>query len=186
MEAHELMEPGEPWLRLFVGSPSDATDLALAITRAKRRQFAARWLRGAHMTTRAALFAEVAAALQFPWYFGDNWDALDECLADLDWLPAHGYVLFILDAAEVLKSETPAERQIFWSILERAAKEWSEPRLERPRRAAKVFRVVVQCAAGEEGQLRDANTLAGLLRQIKPESIRGETDWGPATGREAW
>jgi antitoxin MazE len=25
-----------------------------------------------------------------------------------------------------------------------------------------------------------------LLRQITPEKIHGETDWGPAVGREAW
>jgi len=29
-------------------------------------------------------------------------------------------------------------------------------------------------------------TLAELLEQIKPENIHGETDWGQATGREAW
>jgi antitoxin MazE len=29
-------------------------------------------------------------------------------------------------------------------------------------------------------------TLAELLDQIKPENIHGETDWGQATGREAW
>jgi len=29
-------------------------------------------------------------------------------------------------------------------------------------------------------------TLDELLKQIKPENIHGETDWGPAVGREAW
>jgi antitoxin MazE len=29
-------------------------------------------------------------------------------------------------------------------------------------------------------------TLAELLAQITPENIHGETDWGPAVGREAW
>ncbi len=29
-------------------------------------------------------------------------------------------------------------------------------------------------------------TLAELLKQIKPESIHGETDWAQAVGREAW
>ncbi|HEV3143233.1 MAG TPA: AbrB/MazE/SpoVT family DNA-binding domain-containing protein [Gemmataceae bacterium] len=29
-------------------------------------------------------------------------------------------------------------------------------------------------------------TLEELLEQVKPENIHGETDWGAATGREAW
>ncbi len=29
-------------------------------------------------------------------------------------------------------------------------------------------------------------TLEELLDQVKPENIHGETDWGPALGREAW
>jgi antitoxin MazE len=29
-------------------------------------------------------------------------------------------------------------------------------------------------------------TIEELLAQIKPENIHGETDWGPAVGREAW
>ncbi len=29
-------------------------------------------------------------------------------------------------------------------------------------------------------------TLEELLKQIKPEHIHGETDWGSAVGREAW
>ena len=29
-------------------------------------------------------------------------------------------------------------------------------------------------------------TLDELLKQITPESIHGETDWGPPVGRESW
>ncbi len=29
-------------------------------------------------------------------------------------------------------------------------------------------------------------TLEELLEQVKPENLHGETDWGPAVGRETW
>jgi hypothetical protein len=43
--------------------------------------------------------AGIAKAFRFPDYFGENWDALDECLRDLDWLPAPGYVFFVKRAS---------------------------------------------------------------------------------------
>ena len=35
----------------------------------------------------------IAAALAFPGWFGRNWDALEDSLADLSWRPARGRVL---------------------------------------------------------------------------------------------
>jgi len=40
----------------------------------------------------------VAAALQFPYYFGENWDADARLLADLAWLNADAMVICIADA----------------------------------------------------------------------------------------
>lgn len=51
------------------------------------------------------LIASVAAALRFPAWFGGNWDALEDCLCDLSWLPAAGYVLLFEGAAAVPSAE---------------------------------------------------------------------------------
>ena len=58
---------------------------------------------GAAIKTEEDLFSAVATALQFPAYFGRNWDAFDECLRDMTWLPSKGYVLVVRDAGQLWK-----------------------------------------------------------------------------------
>ena len=43
----------------------------------------------------ADVFAGMAAALNFPPWFGANWDALEDCLSDLSWRERDGYVLVL-------------------------------------------------------------------------------------------
>jgi hypothetical protein len=40
-----------------------------------------------------ALFERLAKALDFPAWFGGNWDALEDCLGDLSWRTGGGHVL---------------------------------------------------------------------------------------------
>ena len=44
---------------------------------------------------KAQLLKNIASALSFPDWFGHNWDALEDCLTDLSWRDAPGYVLLI-------------------------------------------------------------------------------------------
>ena len=39
-----------------------------------------------HISDKHDLLEVLASELRFPKYFGFNWDALEECLADLSWL----------------------------------------------------------------------------------------------------
>jgi RNAse (barnase) inhibitor barstar len=44
------------------------------------------------------LLKNIAAALDFPDWFGANWDALEDCLGDLSWSPAAAHILLFSDA----------------------------------------------------------------------------------------
>lgn len=39
------------------------------------------------------VFADIGRALEFPSWFGGNWDALEDSLSDLSWRQREGYVL---------------------------------------------------------------------------------------------
>lgn len=65
----------------------------------------------------------VASAMKFPDYFGNNWDALDECLMDLEWLPADGYWLVIRDSSEVW-SQSPCVLGRLVAVWLDASKHW--------------------------------------------------------------
>ena len=155
MKLDHLVPADGHWLHLLVATPSEAYDAASALQGQGHGRLAARVLRGAKMRTTAALFDEVAAVLQFPPYFGENWDALDECLADLEWLHADACALTILDAVRLLDGEGAEPRRAFWEMTERVAREWGRPADESTARPVRAFRVVVQCTTEEEARLRE-------------------------------
>jgi hypothetical protein len=73
-------------------------------------------------TDKEALMQRIAHAMEFPQWFGANWDALEDCLADLSWSTAAGHVLLIEGAADL-----PAdERGILADILASVAASWAE------------------------------------------------------------
>ena len=53
----------------------------------------------ARVDLRQPVFDAFSRALAFPDWFGRNWDALEDCLTDLSWREAPGYVL-LLEGAE--------------------------------------------------------------------------------------
>lgn len=70
---------------------------------------------------KAALLRAVSEALAFPPWFGHNWDALEDCLTDLSWCPAEGYLL-LLEGHEGLPGEVV---RTFVEVLASAAQYWA-------------------------------------------------------------
>ncbi len=115
----ESMMP--PWSSLLV-VPHGATASSLVKPPAG---FALRTIHGKQCGTSSGVFQEFAQRLDFPDYFGHNWDALEECLADLEWLPSKGYVLLITDAEAVIPNDEE-EYETFLEILNDAGEAWSK------------------------------------------------------------
>jgi hypothetical protein len=80
---------------------------------------------GRSITDKSSFLASVEVALRFPSYFGHNWDALEECLTDLYWAPAPGYVL-LYDHAGRFAAAQPGQWAIARDILTSAVAYWSQ------------------------------------------------------------
>jgi|SRR6185437_8627739 len=98
-------------------------------TQLEKHGIAVRYLDGVGVDSGDAALEALARALAFPSYFGRNWDALDESLRDLDWLPANGYLL-IVQHAEVFWHASPEAVGHLIEAWLSAAESWS--RSERP------------------------------------------------------
>ncbi len=74
----------------------------------------------AGIETKSELLAFLQRALALPDYFGGNWDALEECLTDPDWLEDKALVLAHQD---IPLEKTPAEQRTYLLILASIAME---------------------------------------------------------------
>ena len=74
---------------------------------------------------KADLLAGLARELKFPAWFGHNWDALADCLDDLGWLRASGYLL-LLENPAAMSNAAPKDFALALDILADAARKWRE------------------------------------------------------------
>lgn len=144
LQAH-LCNATPPWSGLVV-LPRGASAAALVKT---PPGFVLRTVQGKKCGTSSNLFDEFAQALAFPDYFGHNWDALEECLADLEWLPAKGYIILIADAQAVLPDDEE-EYETLLEVLDDAGEAWSKGQTAEGRRAT--FHVVFVIAEQDKSK----------------------------------
>jgi hypothetical protein len=116
---------GRPHFHHFAGEIANFDQYITRLRFEAGASMAVRLLRGQNMETMDCFYNELAAALQFPLYFGRNWNALKECLLDLDWMPSDGYLLAFSDASSVLKGTEEGDTEAFWALLSRISDEWA-------------------------------------------------------------
>jgi hypothetical protein len=119
-----------PWAVTWPAPREAAYELAWQL---QAKDGVARVVRGWKAGTLDGLFDEVAAALQFPAYFGENWPALDECLKDMAWLRGAAYTVIVADAHLLFGADRTDSLATLLDLAESAGQAWAQPAdLDRP------------------------------------------------------
>jgi hypothetical protein len=81
-------------------------------------------LDGTEVTDRAAFLESCDEAFELPEWFGMNWDALEECLADLDHEGLSGVVVVWSGWGELAEA-APVDFAVALDVLSGAVRGWS-------------------------------------------------------------
>jgi RNAse (barnase) inhibitor barstar len=79
---------------------------------------------GEQTDTLEKFYASVSSQLKFPDNFGNNFDAFDEMINDLDWLEEDRIYLIFRNYDDFLSEENDEAREILLTILDDASSEW--------------------------------------------------------------
>lgn len=118
LSADLLARPGQTRLLSLDADSIDNLRMTLIVGQRNNPTADVRLIRGTLSATRPDLFRELAAALQFPYYFGFNWSAVDDVLGEMNWLWTRYLILIIADAGDLLLREDLEELSIFFTLLD--------------------------------------------------------------------
>ncbi len=79
----------------------------------------------AEVRDKDALFERLATALEFPDWFGHNWDALADCLGDLSWQQTDGY-LILLEHCDGFRASCGGDFATALQVFAAAAEAWRD------------------------------------------------------------
>jgi len=133
--AERLQSTAAPWVHLLVADG----DAALP---APPPGFVERVLEGRRCGTKRALLGEFARVFAFPPHFGRTWDALEDCLTDLEWLPGVGYRL-VIRAADRLLARDPDGYATLLALLADVGRAWGTAATGHPGRDRVPFHTVL-------------------------------------------
>jgi RNAse (barnase) inhibitor barstar len=122
-----LLDSGESGLFLLEGLGDSDTEMVALQARARGYQFLNLDCRA--VGDKAALMQAARQAFELPAYFGENWDALTDCLMDLSWLSGLRWVL-LASGLQRLWAQDPESYHTTLEILREVCAFWEEQ--ERP------------------------------------------------------
>jgi hypothetical protein len=103
--------------------PDLETDALLAICEEEGWQLFA--FDGETISSKSDFLKACAIAMKFPDHFGYNWDAFNDCLTDLDWITAKGY-LILYTQPEPFAKTNPTDWATLLELLQDAVDDWAE------------------------------------------------------------
>lgn len=99
---HSSLSKGEVYTRIYEASLSGAY---------------VSYLRGTRCDNEDSFFKEISASFQFPFYYGENWPATDECLCDLEWLNASKIHIMVDDFSQMFSAQASIQDKLKSKVI---------------------------------------------------------------------
>lgn len=106
----------------FAPAGIDAKAVARAAKSAEYEYF---HIDGRNIARKEQLLNAMATALDLPPHFGQNWDALEECLVDMDISGGDGFLIHY-DQVDALAASHPSELETLVEIFRDSVRSWQE------------------------------------------------------------
>ncbi|MEK8225026.1 barstar family protein [Oerskovia sp. M15] len=118
MSFDDFISMDEPWLRLvdrWVAPRSLVPDGLVLVE-----------VHGDRVRSKSELLEEVARAFKFPDYFGHNWDAVADCLGDLEWLGEISSILVVVTDVSRMEECCARDLGVLLEIFKESAEIWRD------------------------------------------------------------
>lgn len=106
--------------------PVDRREAARGATEAERTGWRVFWLDARGVRDKRTLLERCAEEFALPSYFGHNWDALGDCLADLSWVPTTTGYLVVYDHWRDPAGADPVSHRTLMDVFDGAVAYWRE------------------------------------------------------------
>ena len=80
-------------------------------------------LEGQKIEKKEQFLNHAAVAMKFPSHFGNNWDAFYDCLTDMDWVEAEGYLIYF-DHTDAFSSHHESQLETVVELFQDAVDFW--------------------------------------------------------------